>query len=206
MAESDVGICSDALVLLGVPGVSSFLDEPNGPTCGEIYNLTRDALLGEYPWRFVMQKSGQLGLLAAAPKSEWQRAFQLPSDLIGAGAFTLFQTDAVGAAVSKEWELFGRTIHTNYNKVFIDYRVRPDENQWPDFFSQLMTYEMAWKLAEPVTEDDDKMNAWFKVARGLSEEGGHGGYYRIATQTDAMGNTGQQIEEFTLLNARMGDR
>lgn len=206
MAETDVGICSDALVLIGVPGISGFNEEPNGPTCEEIYALTRDALLGEYPWRFVMQKSTQLGRLAAIPETEWKFAYQLPSDLIGSGPFALFDADAVGALPRKDWELFGKTIHSNYEKVWVDYRARPNESQFPDSFAMLMTYEMAWKLAIPVTEDEDKMGIWLKIARGGTEEGGKGGYFRTATQTDAMGNTGQQIQEFELLNARMGDR
>lgn len=204
MAETEVSICAKALALLGVPPISGFTEEPNGPTCEELYPTARDALLAEYPWRFIMEKSGQLGKISIAPKSEWKNAFELPTDRVGGGPFKLFLTDAVGASPVKDWSLSGDQILTNYEKVFIDYRVRAIEAAWPAHFIQLMVYEMAWILAEAVTEDGDKVAFWFKITRGGEVEGGKGGYYRTATQSDAMGDTGQQIGEFTLLDARMG--
>ena len=205
MADTDVGICAKSLVLLGVPPISSFTEEPNGPTCEEIYAVSRDTIIAEYPWRFGMQKSGQLGRLSAAPDGEWKFAYQLPPDIAG-GLFTLFDTNVVGSPIAKQWEIFGKTIHTDYENVFIDYRVVPSEALWPAYFDQLVIYEMAWKLADAVTEDDAKQAFWFKIARGGADEGGKGGYYRTATQIDAMGNTGQEIGEFTLIQARFGGR
>lgn len=202
---TDAGICSSALALLGVPGIDSLLEESdNAETCAGIYPITLEAIIAEYPWRFTIQKK-QLTKLATAPENEWMYAYQLPSDIDGE-IHAVFNSGVVGAPIVKMWERFGKQIFTNYEQLWVDYKVKAVEANFPAHFTQLMIYEMTWKLAEPVTEDGDKMASWYKVTRGDAEEGGKGGYFRTATQIDAMGNTGSQIEDYTLINARMGDR
>ncbi len=204
MATSDAGICSAALTLLGVETIDSLTEESeNAETCAQIYEPTRDALLSEYPWRFIIEKA-QLNRLVDTPENEWKFAFQLPATLVGGGPHAVFDTGVQGAPIVKNWELFGNKIFANYEAIWIDFRVVADESKFPAYFTQLMTYEMAWKLADAVTEDDAKMKMWFKVTRGDAEEGGKGGYFRTATQIDSFGNTGSIISEHSLIQARVG--
>ena len=203
MATTDTSICSGALTLLGIETIDSLTEETeNAETCAQIYAVTRDALISEYPWRFAIEKA-QLSRLVDAPENEWKFAFQLPSTIVG-GPHAVFDSGVQGAPIVKNWELFGDKLFSNYEALWVDFRVSANESKFPHYFTQLMVYEMAWKLADAVTEDMEKTKLWFKVARGDSEEGGKGGYYRTATQADAFGNTGSVIRDHTLIQARMG--
>ncbi len=205
MATSDAGICSSALALLGSESISDLSDETEvAEICAQVYGPARDAMISEYPWRFSIEKA-QLNRLVATPENEWNFAFQLPSTIQG-GPHAVFEVGTQGAPVVKNWELFGNKIFTNYNTLWIDFRVTPDEVKWPGYFVQLMVFEMAWMIAVAVTEDEDKAVFWRKHTRGDAEEGGKGGYYRTATQADAFGNTGSAIEDWELIRARAGDR
>lgn len=205
MATSDIDICSQALDLIGITPISAFDTEGNkGRVCGNLYPGVRGKLLGEYPWRFLFQKK-QLGQVTPTPTNEWSYAYQLPSDIEGA-PIAVFNSSAVDAPRVKDWQVYGRKIFTNYTTLYIDYRVRTSEPNWPSYFTQLMVYEMAWHLALPLTRDKEKMQIWNEVARGTSPEQGRGGFFRTATQLDAQGHPteGLQAGDYSLIAARMG--
>lgn len=196
-------IASQALILLGTRPIDSFEEDSDlARTVSNLYPDLRDALMNEYPWRFLTKKA-QLGRLTAVPLNEWQFIYQLPSDIMGS-TFALFESLDEGAQPVKAWEQFGSTIYTNFELVAIDYRARRDEAEWPGYFTQLMTYECAWIFAQPATSDDEKMDRWFRVARGASDQGGKGGYFNIATTADAQGSASQAFQDFDLIAARFG--
>lgn len=205
MSTSPESICSAALHLLGVESIDSLEDEDDvAATCNALYQTAKDAAISEYPWRFAIQKS-QLTRLTDTPENEWKYAFQLPSDIEG-GPHAVFNSGDEGAVPIKNWELFGNKIFSNEESLWIDHRVSVVEAKFPPYFVQFMVFEMASLLAVPITEDEAKADFWRKVARGTPQEGGKGGYYQTATQADAMGNTGSQIDDYELIRARMGDR
>ena len=158
MPSSPEEMCSAALVLIGATGISAFTEGNKGATCETLYPIVLDGLLGEYPWRFLIQKR-QLSQLAVAPENEWTYAYQLPSDIEGAplGAFS---TSDVGADPVKEWELFGRQIFTDYTSLWIDYKVKVSEPDMPGYFQSLLIYDLAWHLAIPITRDEKKADYW----------------------------------------------
>lgn len=205
MASSDVDIASQALVMLGAGNISSFLAEESdkAETAGQLYPDIRASLIGEHPWRCFMTKSEQLAPTSTAPKSEWKNAFTIPPDIIGEPV-ALFTSANQGAIPDKEWEVFGGEILCNHASIWVDYKTIRAENQWPQYFVQMMIYECCWKFAEAITDDQAKFDSWFKVARGTANDNGKGGYFRIAAQIDSRGSQSQAIQDFSLIDARMG--
>lgn len=203
MAAGDtaVSICSDALILLGAKPISSFndgTDEAN--SCDRLYSDVRDTTLSTYPWTFAYKKV-QLARLITTPATEWRYEYQLPGDRLG-NPRALFTSNAVYSRPSKEWDIQGDKLLTNYEEVFIDYPYQTPEYAMPQFFVQLLKYMMAWHLAMPITEQEAKTAYWQSVAVGGPSENGRGGFMRQAMNIDGQGQPPQVLEDYALVAAR----
>jgi len=143
----------------------------------------------------------QLSRLLTAPTSVWKYAYQLPGDRLGSPR-AVFDTSAVGATPRKEWEIQGDQLLCNLESVFIDYQYSVGEFAMPQYFVQLLKYQVAWHIAEPITEQNDKAGFWRRMALGEPGENGRGGYFRQATQIDGANNAVKVIEDYTLITAR----
>lgn len=203
MAAGDTGItiCSDALLMLGAKAISSFNDGTDeSSVCDRLYPDIRDSTLMMYPWSFSFKKI-QLARLVTAPGSVWRYAYQLPGDRLG-NPRAVYDTAAVGGVPRKEWEIQGDQLLTNLESVFIDYQYSVGEFAMPQYFVQLLKYQVAWHIAEPITEQNDKAGFWRRMALGEPSENGRGGYFRQATQIDGANNAVKVIDDYTLIQAR----
>lgn len=203
MAAGDTGvrICSDALLLLGAKAITSFNDGTDSSSvCDRLYPNVRDSTLTMYRWSFSMKKIA-LAQLVTAPGSYWKYAYQLPGDRLG-NPMTVYPSSNVGTPIDKDWEIQGDQLLTNLTAVFIDYQYSVPEYAMPQYFVQLLKYQMAWHIAEAITEQQDKSLRWQRVALGDPAENMRGGYFRQACQMDAQGNPSRVIEDYTLVAVR----
>ena len=199
--DSALTICSDALILLGAAPISSFnegTDEAN--TCDRLYPDVRDATLQMYPWSFSFKKV-QLARTLNTPVNEWKYEYQLPSDRIGPPR-AVFNSTSVGARPNTYWEIYGDKILTNEETIVIDYQFSVSESAMPVYFVQLLKYQMAWHLAEPITDQVSKTEYWKAVAMGSPGENNRGGYFRTAAGIDGQGSPTQAFEDFSLIDVR----
>jgi hypothetical protein len=203
MAAGDTGvrICSDALLLLGARAITSFNDGTDASSvCDRLYPNVRDTTLTMYRWSFSVKKIA-LAQLVTAPSSVWRYAYQLPGDRLG-NPLAVYASANVGSPVQKDWEIQGDQLLTNLPAVYIDYQYSVPEYAMPQYFVQLLKYQMAWHIAEAITEQADKSLRWQRVALGDPAENMRGGYFRQATQMDAQGNPSRVIEDYTLVAVR----
>jgi hypothetical protein len=203
MAAGDTGItiCSDALLMLGAKAISSFNDGTDeSSVCDRLYPDIRDSTLMMYPWSFSFKKI-QLARLVTAPGSVWKYAYQLPGDRLG-NPRAVYDTAAVGGTPRKDWEIQGDQLLTNLEAAFIDYQYSVGEFAMPQYFVQLLKYQVAWHIAEPITEQAEKAGFWRRMALGEPGENGRGGYFRQATQIDGANNAVKVIDDYTLITAR----
>ena len=199
--DTPVSICSDALILLGAKPISSFndgTDEAN--TADRLYPNLRDSALMMQPWSFAYKKV-QLSRLLTTPINEWQYKYQMPGNSLG-NPRAVFNTSAAYARPVKEWEIQGTELMTNELEVYIDYPYRTPEYAMPSYFVQFLKYMMAWHLAYPISEQQDKASYWQAVAIGGPSENNRGGYFRTAANIDSQGQPSQVIEDFSLIAAR----
>jgi hypothetical protein len=203
MAAGDTGvrICSDALLMLGAKAITSFNDGTDSSSvCDRLYPNVRDSTLTMYRWSFSMKKIA-LAQLVTAPGSYWKYAYQLPGDRLG-NPMAVYPSSNVGTPIDKDWEIQGDQLLTNLTAVFIDYQYSVPEYAMPPYFVQLLKYQMAWHIAEAITEQQDKSLRWQRVALGDPAENMRGGYFRQACQMDAQGNPSRVIEDYTLVAVR----
>lgn len=203
MAAGDTGvrICSDALLMLGAKAITSFNDGTDeSSVCDRLYPNTRDATLMMYPWSFAYKKV-QLSRLITTPVTEWKYEYQLPGDKLG-NPREVYVTSGINEQPLKDWEIQGDKLLTNELTVYIDYPYQTPEFSMPQYFVQLLKYMMAWHIAYPVTEQQDKALYWQRIAVGDPSENGRGGYFRQATIMDSFGQPTKVIEDFSLIAVR----
>jgi len=199
--DSALSVCSDALMLLGAAPISSFndgTDEAN--VCDRLYSDIKNTTLQVYPWSFSFKKVA-LARTTATPVNEWTYEYQLPSDRLGPPR-AVFNSSQAGARPITSWEIYGDKILTDQTIVVIDYQTTIPESSMPTWFVQLLKYQMAWHLAEPITDQVSKTDYWKNIAIGSPAENGRGGFMRTAMNIDGQGNTPQAIEDFSLIVAR----
>jgi hypothetical protein len=200
--DTDVSICSDALVMLGASVISSF-DEgtPAATACSRLYPDLKDNLLSRYDWSWSMKKV-QVARLVTAPINEWKYAYQLPGNML-TGVHAVFDSNSDAARpINHGWEIYGSQLFTNLETVYIDYQDSVSEATMPPYFVRLLRIAMAAELAIVITDQVQKMDYLRTIAFGSPGENGRGGLFREATNIDSRGRLTKSIEDFSLVEVR----
>ena len=200
--DTDVSICSDALVMLGASVISSF-DEgsPAATACSRLYPSLKDTLLSGYDWSWSMKKT-QVSRLVTAPINEWKYAYQLPGNML-TGVNAVFDSASDSARpINSGWEVYGSQIFTNLETVYIDYQESVVETTMPPYFVRLLRIAMASELAIVITDQVQKMEYLRGIAFGSPGENGRGGLFREAVNIDSRGRLTKSIEDFSLIEVR----
>lgn len=202
--DTDVKICSDAMIMLGVAEIASFDDgSTRGGIAETLYPDIRDQVLSMYRWSFSMKKV-QLQESASAPVNEWDNAFPMPSDSLTGVPVAVFRSTSSGVSpINTGWEMLGTDIVTNETTIVIDYQFRPLEASMPTYFVNLLKAVMAMYMAEPLTDQTTKAAHWERIAFGNPAEGGRGGLFRQAAATDGMGTPTSFIADYPLIDTRL---
>ena len=89
--DTDVGICADALRMLGANVITSFTDgtEASG-LCQALYPDIRDSTLTMYKWSWGTKKVG-LTQSTPTPINEWKCACTRPAEAITSNPTAFFQ-------------------------------------------------------------------------------------------------------------------
>ncbi len=200
--DTDVSICSNALLLLGAEQISSFADGTVGAGVAKtIYPRVKELTQGMYPWSFTYKKS-QLARLTEQPTSVYTYAFQLPTDMLNGVPRRVFTSNNIGASTITTFEIQGDELLTDETTIFVDYQQDTDESKMPSYFVQLLVYQMAWHLAEPITDQTQKSEYWRGIAMGSPSENMRGGYFRTAMNIDAAGQSPTIIADYLLTEVR----
>ena len=72
----------------------------------------------------------------------------------------------------------------------------------PSYFVTLLAYQLAWHLAETITDQTGKVELWRGIALGTPGEGMRGGYFRQAVSIDSAGQTPGVISDYMLTELR----
>jgi hypothetical protein len=82
MPVSNVSIASRALTIISDKGLTSFSENTNAARAvSDAFEMTRDALVGDYPWTFAMKRA-LLAASAVAPLWGWSHQFPIPTDAL----------------------------------------------------------------------------------------------------------------------------
>jgi len=201
--DTDVSICSQALLLLGANQITSFADgTAPSSVCSVLYPRVKSQTMGMYPWSFSLTKT-TLGRLSSTPTNVYLYEYQLPSDMfLGVPRAVYASTSTGNLPKITEYEIQGDKILTNETTVVLDYQKLVSEADMPSYFVQMLVYQMAWHLAEPVTDQITKADYWKTVALGTPSENMRGGYFRQAINIDGAGQSKTVIADYLLTEVR----
>lgn len=200
--DTDLSICSDALILLGAAPLSSFTEGTDAAqACDRLYPDLRDSLLSRYPFSWSYIKV-QLGRLSTTPINEFRYAYGLPGNMLS-GVQAVFETSSTNQQpINDGWEIYGQELYTNLESVYIDYQESVDESKMPHYFVQLLRTALASELAITITDQATKADYFRTLAFGTPGENGRGGLFREAVNIDSRGRLPQIIEDYALIAVR----
>lgn len=202
VGDTDLSICSDALILLGASPISSFTEgTDSAQACDRLYPDLRDTMLSTYVWSWTLKKS-QIARLSTDPINEWEYAYQLPGDMLS-GVLAVFESNSTTERSRRYgWEVYGDQLYTNMETVYIDYQASVSETKMPNYFVRLLRTALAGELAIVVTDQAAKADYFKAQAFGSPGENGRGGLMREAMNIDARGQSTQIVEDYSLIEVR----
>src|SRR6267142_3597386 len=161
MAESEATICSDALTLLRAQPITALNEQnPRALLCRQHYPNSRDEMLGRVPWREA-RKRVDLALSATIPLFGWSAYFATPPDCIWVWRTSLDIEE--GGDGSINWAMENGFVATTVSalKALYIYRLT-DTKQFSSLLSKAITYDLAAKLAYPLTNSGAAQEQWAK--------------------------------------------
>ncbi len=150
VANSDIDIASRALVLIGAEPITSFTAQSTEATVANaIYEDMLRTTLCSSRWRFATNQA-ELNLLTATPTGRYDRAHQLPSDLLMLHAVTV--NDAV-----IEYNVYGDKVFSDSassDSLIADYTFRALEQDFPSYFTVALQFSLAAAFALGIARDE----------------------------------------------------
>ena len=150
VANSDIDIASRALVLIGAEPITSFTAQSTEATVANaIYEDMVRTTLCSSRWRFATNQA-ELNLLTATPTGRYDRAHQLPADLLMLHAVTV--NDAV-----IEYNVYGDKVFSDSassDSLIADYTFRALEQDFPSYFTVALQFSLAASFALGIARDE----------------------------------------------------
>lgn len=207
IGDTDIVICNKALTFLAADPITSFSDgTASADACNRIYKIVKESTIGMYPWSFTLGKQ-TLARETTTPTSEWSYQFILPNDMVTGVPRAVRASSTAGSPVIKNFEIGqsangGTVLFTDELTVTIDYQKTVDEGAMPTYFVTLLAYQLAWHLAQIITDQISQVETWKAIALGTPAEGMRGGYFRQAVNIDSAGQTSSVISDYMLTELR----
>jgi hypothetical protein len=156
---TDVGICNQALSLLGENKIGALDpdDSEEAEFCVDFYETVVSTALTSWPWTFAT-KEATLDALTVCPFSEWQYGYNLPNDYLA-----LQRTDLS----VDDWAIFAQQIASNRSPLTIWYTYRALESTWMPLFVKGVVREMAGALAVAIQGASGEGAAHQQIAETL---------------------------------------
>lgn len=189
MAATSVGICSNALLLLGDTTIASF-DEgtDRARIAANLYPQVRDAMLRSHPWNCAVKRV-VLAPESSPPAFDYAAQFVVPGDLL-----RILQVGSRGAEM--DYKVEGRRILANASSLQLRYLYRNEvEATWDAQLIDATTYAMAAAMAYPITESTSLRDSFNGQVQALLKQ---------ARAVDGQEDPPETLGDFHLISARYG--
>jgi hypothetical protein len=149
----------------------------------------RDAMLCTYPWSFATRKA-ELARLSVSPPTDFAYAYQLPNDFLKA----LSAGDAARGR-GLVYQIVGRQLHSHAETVVLSYIFQPSEGDFPAYFAPALVTRLAAEFCLPLTENTSRADRFTRLAEDE---------LKLARLVDSQQDSPPRVEDFTLIEARLG--
>ena len=150
-ANSPIDICSRALILIGAEPITSFEDgNTEALVAVNMYEDIARASLVNTRWRFATNQA-VLNRLSDAPTGRYEKAYQLPSNMLMLHAVTVQDMPI-------EYQTYGNKVYSdtsNNDTLVADYTFRAEENTWPSYFTIAVVYSLSIVFATSIARNSN---------------------------------------------------
>ena len=166
---SKVSICNLALANVAATSITNIDEESaEAAACRLFYEPTLASLLEIYPWRFA-KRTVALAEVTNTKPNKWLKAFRRPTGCRKVRRVTdelmLDDTDAAGVP----HEIEGSVIFCNLPVAFLEYTAdQPDPTKYSALFVEALSWQLAVKLAMPLTRDPKVRADAFQLAQRMT--------------------------------------
>lgn len=185
-----VEIINRALARIGCLPIQSVLAPgPPGTQPVRTYHSILEDLLSKYPWHFTKRFSA-LNKLTEAPPLGWTAQFQLP-----AGRLTLprgYFESASSDQPTTRVQIAGNAVYARSLTLYAEWQAKPDPNDWPGHFRELMVLALAAEFALEIREDPQLRSELRRDCYGSPQDQGLGGQFKVSSDLDASSNPSPQ--------------
>lgn len=203
MARTDISICSRALMNLGAAPINSF-DTP-----GDVakflkisYPEIKATIIGSYAWE-CMKVNKELTREAGTPVG-FRYGFVAPGDMIGAPV-AVYWSDQPWVRATAGFEVRGRRVLSNYERLWMEYSAERTEAEWPSWFANLVMSAVAAEIAFMVTDQQSVKDMWEARTYGTPSENRLGGLMGECMSLDAQGSGNNPgLADSAFVDARFG--
>ena len=152
IADTDIAVASNALVLIGAQAIASFDDNDAGAVVAKsIYSEIVEDSLTSHPWRFASTQTNSLNRLSTAPDAIWSAQYQIPTNTLVVRRVLVNNSDI-------NYEVYGDKIFCNAgtnDTVFANIIFRANEADWPPYFRLGVQMRLASVFAISVIQKPD---------------------------------------------------
>jgi len=156
MADDSVGICAQALTLIGAGPISSFEGpDARSVAASQLYDPIVETLMGLHRWRFA-SASFELSRLVAAPTTRWEAKYTVP-------AGTMVIHNVIVNDCSIPFDRFDNEIHCDAqetDEVYCEVTREIAESYWPKYFVACVRLKLAAAFAIAVAHNEDRANVY----------------------------------------------
>ena len=160
-ANTDIDVCSRALILIGAEPITSFTDNNNEAlVASNMYEDIARSSLVSTRWRFATNQA-VLNRLTAPPTGRYDAAYQLPNNWLMTHVVTVNDSPI-------EYQTYGDKLYCDEpatSTLVLDYTYRPDEADWPSYFTVAVEYELAAMFAASIARDSQLAQLMEQQAR-----------------------------------------
>ncbi|MGB1361438.1 MAG: hypothetical protein ACPG8V_04905 [Alphaproteobacteria bacterium] len=148
MAKNKIDLINRALVSIGANPIQGLEENTSEAlVLKDTYNGIRDGLLSSYQWRFAI-KNARLQLISEDTDGTYQ--FGLPADCL-----RILDVDANG------YEVRNGILKTQTQIVEIRYIFRPEEEDFPAYFDNVLVSRIAAETCLPLTDSTTRTDFLF---------------------------------------------
>ena len=162
---TETDIANVALIMVGEAKINTLTDNKKAARLAKsLYTVSRDEAFDmPVDWKFATARR-QLAQLAVTPASGYDFQYTLPTDV----RRVMAQVEEDNDDIQFKWrrEIFGdvAVLLTNETTAFIKYIVLiTDTSLYPAWFVRLIYLNMAVKLAQPLKQDDKKVQQFAQL-------------------------------------------
>jgi len=147
---SQIDLISNALILIGDVSINDLSGNDRRKVIARnLYDNIVQNELTKHRWGFARKKA-QLSLILAEPIAEWDKAYELPSDML-----TL-----IGLYPRINYQVYSSQVYCNYSQaLYCDYIYKCPENKWPVYFAKMIEYALARDFATAIRDSQSGREA-----------------------------------------------